>query len=229
MTSKHVNRRQLLFAGAAAGVGAVAATVSLSATASAASPAFPWGGRLAQPEIDSVAQWGARPPSSEPSLLPYQPSMIIVHHTVSVNNDDFSRERSHAHARWVQDLHMDGNGWPDTGYNFLVSRGGWLAEGRTGSLRALTAGDGFILGAHTAGQNDQGIGIANEGSYHDGAVPPDAQWTALVDLCAYACVQYGIPPTELYGHLDFGATLCPGIFHDMLPQLRDEVAQAIGS
>ncbi|SOD64508.1 N-acetylmuramoyl-L-alanine amidase [Streptomyces zhaozhouensis] len=215
--------RRTFFA-AAAGVTAAAAVPGV-ARAAGRSSSRP---RVAEPPIDATDAWAARPPSGEISTLNYTPSMIIVHHTVSENSNDFSRAQAHAHSKWVQDLHMDGNGWVDTGYNFLVSRGGFITEGRHRSLATLRGGSSFVFGAHTSGQNDVGIGIANEGAYHDGATPPAAQWDALVQLCAHAAWQYTIDPQEIYGHMDFGDTLCPGVFHEMLPQLRDEVAALVG-
>ncbi|MGW7223656.1 peptidoglycan recognition protein family protein [Streptomyces sp. NPDC054826] len=212
-------RRRLLLAGAA-GLAAVAA---LPGTARAR------GAAAVEPDIDSTAAWNARAPKGTISVLQYRPSRIVVHHTASTNSTDHSRGQAHAHAHWVQDLHLDKNAWADTGYHFLVSRGGWITEGRHGSLQALRGGRTFVLGAHTSGQNDQAVGIANEGSYHAGAVPPDAQWDVLVTLCAYTCAQYGIPSAQIYGHKDYGTTLCPGVYHDMLPRLREEVAAARGA
>jgi hypothetical protein len=219
-------RRRLLLTGTAG----LAAAAAVPAITNAASAAGAQPGPVVEPDIDSTEEWGARPPAGSIDILDTQPNKIIVHHTVSENTDDFSREQAWAHARWVQDLHMDENGWSDTGYHFVNSRGGWITEGRHESLATLTAGTGLVLGAHTSGQgqNYEAIGISNEGSYHDGAEPPDAQWETLVLMCAYVCVQYGIPAAEIYGHMDFDSTLCPGIFHDMLPQLREEVANAIG-
>ncbi|WP_374333600.1 peptidoglycan recognition family protein [Streptomyces sp. DH20] len=207
-------RRRLLLAGAA---GLAAGAVPGVAHAR---------GAAVQPDIDGTKVWGARSPQGTVSVLQYRPSRIVVHHTVSANSTDYSRAQAHSHAHWVQDLHMDDNGWVDTGYHFLVSRGGWITEGRTGSLTALTGGRTFVLGAHTSGQNTQAIGIACEGQYHAGAQPPQAQWEVLVTLCAYACDQYGIASTQIYGHKDYGTTQCPGVYHDMLPQLRAEVAAA---
>ncbi|RMI30788.1 peptidoglycan recognition protein family protein [Streptomyces triticirhizae] len=221
-----VGRRALFTA--AAGIGAAAAVPGVAHAAQRSSSSESSRAQVAEPPIDSTATWGARSPAGSISTLNYTPSMIIVHHTVSENSTDYSRARAHAHSRWVQDLHMDGNGWVDTGYNFLVSRGGYITEGRHRSLATLRGGSSFVLGAHTSGQNDVGIGIANEGAYHDGATPPAAQWNALVQLCAHAAYQYGIDPYEIYGHMDFGNTLCPGIFHDMLPQLRNGVAGLLG-
>ncbi|MBT2905146.1 peptidoglycan recognition protein family protein [Streptomyces sp. McG8] len=208
-------RRRLLLAGAA---GLAAGAVSGVAHAR--------GAAAVQPDIDGTKVWGARSPQGTVSVLQYRPSRLVVHHTVSPNTTDYSRAQAHSHAHWVQDLHMDDNGWVDTGYNFLVSRGGWITEGRTGSLSALNGGRTFVLGAHTSGQNTQAVGIACEGQYHAGAQPPKAQWDVLVALCAYACDQYGIASTQIFGHKDYGTTECPGVYHDMLPQLRAEVAAA---
>ncbi|WP_031508975.1 peptidoglycan recognition protein family protein [Streptomyces megasporus] len=211
-------RRRLLLAGTA---GLVAAG-ALQGTARAGTA------DVVEPDIDSTRTWGARPPQGGISVLRYRPSSIIVHHTASANSSDFSRAQAHSHARWVQNLHMDKNGWVDTGYHFLVSRGGWITEGRHDSLRTLYGGSEFVLGAHTAGRNDQAIGIASEGSYHAGALPPQAQWDVLVVLCAFVCERYGIPASRIHGHKDYSATLCPGVYHDMLPQLRGEVAARLG-
>ncbi|SFK56950.1 peptidoglycan recognition protein family protein [Streptomyces pini] len=210
-------RRRLLITGTAGLVAAGALTGTARASGTI------------EPDIDSTSEWNARPPRGNVTVLGYRPDRIIVHHTVSANTSDLSRDRAHAHAHWVQDLHMDDNGWIDTGYHFAVSRGGWITEGRHGSLRTLTGGTSFVLGAHTSGQNDRAVGIACEGAYHAGAVPPQAQWEVLVILCAYVCERYGIAPARMYGHKDYNTgTLCPGVLHDMLPRLRDEVAARLG-
>ncbi|MFD0319141.1 peptidoglycan recognition protein family protein [Streptomyces flavalbus] len=218
MTTENAPRRRLLLAATA---GLVTGAVGLGT----AHQALARGAEAVEPDIDSTTAWGARPPRGTITTLQYRPTKIVVHHTVSANTSDFSRGQAHSHAHWVQDLHMDKNNWVDTGYHFLVSRGGWITEGRHGSLRTLTGGSAFVQGAHTSGQNNQAIGIANEGSYHAGAVPPAAQWEVLVLMCAYVCAQYRIPAAQIYGHKDFGDTLCPGVIHDMLPRLRDEVAR----
>ena len=218
MDNHHLIRRRLLLGAGAVGL--------LGVTGIASFAALPEAHAAVEPDVDSTATWGARRPAGRNPVINGSPSKLIVHHTVSENTADFSREQAHFHAHWVQDLHMDGNGWRDTGYNFVVSRGGWITEGTTGSLDALLDGGQFIQGIHTSGQNTQALGISNEGAYHDGAEPPAAQWEALVTLCAFACEQYGIDSQEIYGHMDFSSTLCPGIFHDRLPQLREEVDQA---
>ncbi|MCD0447382.1 peptidoglycan recognition protein family protein [Glycomyces sp. A-F 0318] len=224
MASDQRIRRRILLGTGAAGLLGAAGAAALGASANADTVET----SAVEPDVDATAEWGARPPNGTNPVVTGSPDKLIVHHTVSANTGDFSREQAHFHARWVQDLHMDGNGWRDSGYNFVVSRGGWITEGTTGSLAALLDGGRFVQGIHTSGQNGQALGISNEGAYHDGAEPTAAQWESLVTLCAFACEQYGIASAEIYGHMDFNSTLCPGIFHDRLPQLREEVEAARG-
>jgi N-acetylmuramoyl-L-alanine amidase len=176
-----------------------------------------------QVPIASCGEWGARPPARAVTVDDHRPNKIIIHHTAMGNPTDYSRAHAFQNSRDIQNLHMDTNGWIDSGQHFTNSRGGWLTEGRHGSLEALLHGLTMVSGAHCVGQNDQAIGIENEGTYLT-EQPPPALWNRLVDLCAFACHQYGIAATEIYGHLDFNATQCPGLLHDRLPELRGLVA-----
>ncbi|GAA1531353.1 peptidoglycan recognition family protein [Dactylosporangium maewongense] len=176
-----------------------------------------------QPSIDSCGAWGARPPAGPLTIVQHRPNKIIVHHTALANSTDTSRAHAFAASREIQDLHMDGNGWIDSGQHFTNSRGGWLTEGRHGSLYALLHSQTMVQGAHCVGQNDQAIGIENEGTYLT-EQPPAALWSSLIAFCAFTCHQYGIPATEIYGHKDFNNTQCPGLLHARLPELRSAVA-----
>ena len=215
--SPRLSRRALL--GGVTGIAAAATIPALAPSAAmAAQPA-----NVPQPTIHSCAEWGARPPTVTPPFVWTPPNKIIVHHTAFPNVDDYSLEYAFQNSRDIQNLHMDGNGWLDSGQHFTNSRGGHLTEGRHGSLDALLSSTGMIEGAHCVGQNTQAIGIENDGSYHLGEQPPAAQWNSLIDFCAFVCFQYGIPATEIYGHMDFNNTLCPGGIHDRLPELRAAV------
>jgi N-acetylmuramoyl-L-alanine amidase-like protein/putative peptidoglycan binding protein len=192
------------------------------AEARAAGPAV-----KAQPVIGCDA-WGARPPSDVIPVWDQRPVRIIVHHTATPNVDDVSRSAAQDLARRIQDFHMDGRGWIDTGQNFTISRGGYVLEGRHRSLEVLRAGRRHVEGAHCTGQNVEAVGIENEGTYTS-LTPPDKLWARLRNMCAYICDQYGIEPTEIGGHRDFKDTLCPGdAFYAKLPRLRSEVADVLG-
>jgi len=182
----------------------------------------------AGPPVIGCGAWGAREARDVIPVWDQRPVRIIVHHTATPNVEDFSRGAAEFVARKIQDFHMDGRGWIDTGQNFTISRGGHVLEGRHRSLEVLRTGSRHVEGAHCTGQNIEAVGIENEGTY-SAVEPPDRLWNRLRDMCAYICDQYGIAPTEIDGHRDFKDTLCPGdTLYGMLPRLRSEVADALG-
>ncbi|MEU7818968.1 N-acetylmuramoyl-L-alanine amidase [Pseudonocardia sp. NPDC049154] len=183
---------------------------------------------VASPDIVDCAGWGARPNSAIVPIWNQRPVKILVHHTASANVADMSRGAADRVARAIQNFHMDSRGWLDTGQHFTISRGGFVLEGRHRSLEVLRIGQRQVEGAHCTGQNVVAVGIENEGTYID-QDPPGALWDSLRTTCAYICSQYGIAPTELYGHRDFKNTICPGDrLYGMLPRLRSEVAEVLG-
>jgi hypothetical protein len=214
--SEHSGMPRRRFLTATAGVGLAAGAVIIgSSQAQAAVP---------EPNIFDTTAWDARPPSSPVSLAGNNPNKIIVHHTAFANTADTGESGSFAIAHEIQDLHMDTNGWIDSGQHFTISRSGIIMEGRHRSLERLEAGSDMVVGAHTVGQNTQGIGIENNGTYTSVA-PPAILYASLVSMCSYICYKYGLSPNEIYGHRDFNDTECPGDkLYAMLPQLRSDTA-----
>jgi hypothetical protein len=207
-------RRFLASAASAVTIGAGAVIIG-AGSAQAAVP---------EPNIFSTTDWDARPPSSPVQLAGNNPNKIIVHHTAFPNTADSGTSGSFAIAHEIQNLHMDTNGWIDSGQHFTISRTGIIMEGRHRSLERLLAGSNMVVGAHTVNQNTQSIGIENNGTYTSVA-PPTLLYASLVSMCSYICYQYGIPTTQIFGHRDFNDTECPGDkLYAMLPQLRKDVA-----
>lgn len=205
------------------GAAALGATASLAAFATTPAHAA---GRSA-PEVFGCPSWDARPPSSPVSLVGDNPNKIVVHHTAFENTPETSKADAFRLAHEIQDLHMDGNNWADSGQHFTISRGGYILEGRHRSLERLQAGDDMVVGAHTVGENYTSIGIENDGTYMTVA-PPKVLYDSLVTFCAYICSQYALEPTEIYGHRDFNTTECPGdVLYSKLPQLRVDVANKL--
>jgi hypothetical protein len=118
---------------------------------------------------------------------------------------------------------MKGNGWNDSGHNFLVTRGGFILEGRHGTVAAIKAGR-MVVSAHCPGQNDQ-PGIEHEHIGTEAMTP--IQREASVWLHAWICRHCTIPPSHIYPHKQFFATSCPGVLNNALPKLRLDVAAAL--
>ncbi|TCC23581.1 N-acetylmuramoyl-L-alanine amidase [Kribbella speibonae] len=208
-----VSRRTIL--GATAG-GVLLGGLTLP-TAAHAAPA---------PRCYTRTEWSARPPKSATQVIG-KPDHIVIHHTASPNVTDYSLAAAYKVQHWIQDLHMDTNGWIDMGNQLTISRGGFLMEGRSKSLSAINNGQN-VLGAQTANHNSHTIGIEHEGIY----VSQDVT-VALFDMsvltCAWLCTKYGLDPhAAIVGHRDYNTTQCPGdVFYARLPELRDRVAAVL--
>ncbi len=145
------------------------------------------------------------------------------------NVTDYSREHAMTLARDCQNLHMDVNGWADTGQHFTVSRGGYVLEGRHRSLETLDAGAHQVIAAHCPGENGNAIGIENEGTYIT-ETPPQALIGSLVRLCVAVCQKFRLHAWDIFGHWDFHPTECPGIaFYLEFPMVRSLVLAAMGT
>lgn len=179
------------------------------------------------PVMLTCPQWGARPARHAPQVAG-RPSLIVEHHTDGHAGIERSLARTPyneavSYARALQHLHMEVNGWSDSGHSFLVMRSGIILQGRWGTVRAIESGR-MVVSAHCPGMNDQ-PGIEHE--HLPGEPFTAAQLAATVRLQAWICAQCGIRPTELYPHRRFYATACPGNLGDDIPRLRLLVAQAL--
>lgn len=182
-----------------------------------------------EPRIYSTSEWGARPPNSQIVVLDRVPTYIVVHHTAEPgNSEDYSLAHAMAICRSIQNYHMDGQGWADSGQQFTNSRGGYVLEGRHQSLDVVRGGTQHVQGANVGGRNSEVIGIENEGLYTQVDVPA-ALWDSLVQLVAWIATRYGRPVADIMGHRDFNSTECPGdVLYGRLQELRDAVAGALG-
>ncbi|HEY8474747.1 MAG TPA: peptidoglycan recognition family protein [Natronosporangium sp.] len=215
-------RRGLLLGGAAMAGAALTGFDQPAALAGTGAAA------VGPPRVYTRAEWGARPPNGSVRYLDRQPDHVVVHHTAGENTDDFSLAAAFAHSRWIQDLHMDQNGWIDSGQQLTISRGGYVMEGRHLSLRAIWERQ-HVSGAQTAGHNDHTIGIENEGIYVSEPVP-DPLFESLVTTVAWLCDVYRLDPFEaIVGHRDYvSTTVCPGdVLYARLPELRQRVADVL--
>lgn len=176
-------------------------------------------------------EWHARPPKQRIALVG-KPNKALFHHTAG-HVPNLSAGETYgeacAYARVIQNIHMakGGLGAPDggidSGHNFLVTRGGYILEGRHGSISAVQAGK-MVASAHCPNENDQpGVEIEHNGSEKMTPI----QRAAAVWLFAWICEHDHIDAKHIFGHKDFYATACPGVLYAQLPAFRNSVAAAL--
>ncbi|MEM1214396.1 MAG: N-acetylmuramoyl-L-alanine amidase [Bacteroidota bacterium] len=179
------------------------------------------------PAVEGRNDWCSTancPPHSSPSTTAV--SHLIVHHAAGTNeSDDWAGV-----VRGIWDFHVNGNGWADVGYNYLIDPNGVVYEGR---------GDN-ITGAHFCGNNSNTMGVCMLGNYQTITPTSDAV-DALERLLAWKSCDIDEDPLgqsfhnssgtvlkTISGHRDGCATSCPGdSFYPMLPDVRQGVADLI--
>jgi len=179
------------------------------------------------PMIVSRAEWGARSLNLEapeefgvfdadtnPEGVLYYPdnltevlNTIVIHHSATV----------YSTPNEIQDLHMDGRGFADVAYHYLIDSDGIIYEGREINIR----------GAHVQGFNTGSVGIVLLGNFNE-QQPSQAQLSSLRVLVDYLRYTYEI--RYLAGHKDYpnqspDGTECPG---DNLYPLLPEIARSLG-
>ena len=164
--------------------------------------------------------------------------LALVHHTAGTN--DYTPAQSEAIVRGIELYHVQGNGWNDIGYNFLVDRFGTIYEGRAGGITR------DVIGAHSQGFNTGTVGISLIGNFQSTA-PPKAMQDALVKLLAWRLDVAHVDPLStvaytsggnakfkagkvvtlnaISGHRDTYFTECPGAAaYALLPAIAKRVA-----
>ncbi|MEI8104589.1 MAG: peptidoglycan recognition protein [Actinomycetes bacterium] len=164
--------------------------------------------------------------------------LAVVHHTA--NSNTYTQAQAASIVRGIETYHVQGNGWNDIGYNFLIDRFGTVYEGRGGGIERN------VIGAHAEGFNTGTVGIALIGNFMH-ASPPPAMHAALVRLLSWRLDLAHIDPLStvsyvsggnlkfkagtrvelraISGHRDSGPSECPGnIAYGLLPSVAREVS-----
>lgn len=178
-------------------------------------------GDVGRPTIITRSQWGARAPRGNRPR--HTPNRFSIHHTVTANNPRDGK----AAARHVQNIHMNGNGWSDVGYHYMIDQQGRIYAGNPVDR----------MGAHVANANSGNIGISFLGQFQPPSAlgiraiqPSDASLRAAGKLIRYLADKYNITVTDakVKGHRDQGSTSCPGQnLYNKLGTIRD-YARATG-
>jgi hypothetical protein len=188
---------------------------SESATdSSIAAASVPSSSPAGRPYIFTRAHWGADESLREPGEPDYGVIRgAFVHHTAGTNAYD--RDEVPAIIRAIYAYHVNGRGWRDIGYNFLVDKFGRIWEGRYGG------GHRPVIGAHTANYNGSSVGVAALGTFTS-VIPNSSMLTSFARIFAWKFGINGVNPTGMVaypgaetlpaisGHRDATATACPG-------------------
>jgi hypothetical protein len=153
-------------------------------------------------KLVSRAAWGARAyrQPSGGTLYTGKRRGVKLHY-LGTPYADRPHDRCDDYVRQIQAQHMDGNGWSDIGYSFVVCTHGTVFEGR--GLRRRNSANG-----NTSLNNDCYAVLLLVGS--SGLTrPTDAQLHGARDAIDY-CRSEGPAGTWLGGHRDGYATTCPG-------------------
>jgi len=192
------------------------------------------------PEVITRADWGANE-GIRRALPRYADNVhvAIVHHTAGSNS--YTASQSAGIVRAIYLYHVQGNGWNDIGYNFLVDKYGQIFEGRYGGMTRA------VIGAHAMGFNVGSVGVAVIGNYSSATVTPAAR-AALVSLLAWRLDLAHVDPVSrvvrvsagnpryppgtavtlnaISGHRDTYPTSCPGTsLYAQLPAIRRTVGR----
>jgi hypothetical protein len=203
--------------------------------------------KVQAPPVVSRQQWGADESirSNERQFAPIR--KLIVHHSATEN-----RPRNPAAiVREAYLYHVQGRGFGDIGYNYLIDHKGVIYEGRYSrryaSGEAITAEDHLgwgVVGAHAARMNAGSCGVCLLGNFELGT-PTDAALSSLSWLMAWKAGRHRIDvldsdPYEnlsfdfftfanLAGHRNVGFTQCPGSrLYAALPAVRAQAAAQAG-
>ena len=136
---------------------------------------------------------------------------IVIHHIGNTNRDVTAAE--------VHQWHI-GNGWSGIGYHYLVRKDGTIERGRPLGT----------VGGHCYGENSHTVGINIVGDF-EANYPTSAQMESAGRLVASICRVYGLlPGNSVFGHRDFGGTVCPGrILYGMLPEIVQKAEECFGA
>ena len=146
-------------------------------------------------------KWGARPPRyrntgamSEPSTGHWNGLKIIVN-----GQGTWDHSKCPGLVRGIQNFHMDGQGWSDIAYNFVVCPHGYVFEGR--GINVYNGANGTNEGNRSS---HAVMVLAGEGNPF-----PEAEKVAFKETIFHIS-NVSTAPNKAIGHRDHKPTKCPG-------------------
>ena len=186
--------------------------------------------------VNLRSAWGAR--AARSTSYGSAARMAVVHHSDSSNS--YSPAEVPGVLRSIQAYHMDGQGWSDIAYNFVVDKYGGVWEGRAGGIAEP------VIGAHAMGFNTNTVGVMVIGDYTT-ATPSAGALESVSQVIGWKLALGGYDPASegtftsggstsipagqvvrlprVVGHQDVGATSCPGSIQVHLGSIRNRSQQ----
>lgn len=153
-------------------------------------------------KLVSRAEWGARAYVTPGGATPYSATRLGVKvHYLGTPYTAGEHTGCAAYVRKLQASHMDGNGWSDIGYSFVVCEHGYVHEGR--GLKRRNSANG------TTSLNERHYAVCALLGSSGSTSPTDAQLHGVRDAIEY-CRASGPAGSEIRGHRDGYSTDCPG-------------------
>jgi hypothetical protein len=200
------------------------------------------------PDIVTRREWGANESLRRGCSRDHEKvQQLFVHHTVGRNHDPHPK----ATMRSIYWYHAVRRGWCDIGYNFVISPGGRVFEGRyardygPGEIHDGETRNGKIVtGAHVSSYNSGSVGVSLMGNYSK-IRPSSRMRHALIRFLAWEARRHDLKPRAehtyrnpvtglrrrlpvIAGHRDAGYTECPGNYvYRALPSIRKAVARLV--
>jgi hypothetical protein len=184
---------------------------------------------IPKPIIITRQEWGARAPNGNYTQTLLN-NKLTLHHAAGWPAANIQEGKQA--VKEIQDFHIDGRGWTDIAYHFLVDDAGNIYQGRPETVQ----------GAHTYMYNEGNIGLCVLGCFDppyevSAGIPchqylTDEARDAVVHLFAWLIETYGYANADiLKGHrdyYDYERTSCPGQnIHQLLPELRNEINEFV--
>jgi hypothetical protein len=144
--------------------------------------------------IEPREAWGARDPIVS-RMDRHEIDEITIHH-----GGGNGAPNGPAQFRSWQSWHMDGRGWGDIAYHYIVGKDGRVYTARD-SRYAGDTGTNYDPATHLL--------IVVEGNFEVDH-PSQVQLDTLTAVVAWAVDEWKVPLDEISGHRDHAATLCPG-------------------
>lgn len=146
------------------------------------------------------AEWTkAQPVRSLINPMPGPISRITVHHDGMPPTTLGTKWQTITRLEQIRQSHVNGRGWADIGYHFIVDPSGRIWEGR--QLR--------YQGAHVQDNNPGNMGVLVLGHF-DEQRPTPAAMSALDAFIAAEMRRFHVPLGRVYTHQEIRPTACPG-------------------